>query len=150
MTTFNHYEMVVLLDPKHSSKFEERTNKFKSMITDKKGTIHRFEDWGRRKPEYPVLKHNKVHYFLMNVECDIEALDTLKKSFVTNDDVLRFLVTKKRKAITEPSHMLKDIKKSQERSSRRDRNYNDNKPSSRPYVKDKEMDQSSKNKTAGE
>ena len=67
MTTLNHYEMVVLLDPKQSSKFEERTNKFKSIITDRGGKIHRFEDWGRRKPEYKINKLTKVHYFLMNM-----------------------------------------------------------------------------------
>ena len=45
----------------------------------------------------------------MNIECSLEPLNELVEAFKFNDAVLRHLVIKRKKAITEASAMLKTV-----------------------------------------
>jgi small subunit ribosomal protein S6 len=58
----------------------------------------------------------------MNIECDREALDELESAFRFNDAVLRNLIVKRDRAVTDPSPLLKgdDEEERGERRSRRD------------------------------
>jgi small subunit ribosomal protein S6 len=101
--------------------------RYRAMIEGAGGRIHRQEDWGRRQLAHSIAKLHKAHYLLLNVECDKPALDELIGSFRFSDAVLRYLVIKRDKAITEPSIMAKaqEEEKAREaqaasRSSRRD------------------------------
>jgi small subunit ribosomal protein S6 len=80
------------------------------MVANRKGHIHRIEDWGRRQLAYPVQKVHKAHYVLMNIECDGETLGELEHSFKFNDAVLRHLIVKMKAAVTAPSPMMKEEK----------------------------------------
>jgi small subunit ribosomal protein S6 len=93
------------------------------MITDGGGNIHRLEDWGRRQLAHPIAKAHKAHYVLMNVECARETLDELTGAFKFNDAVLRHLVIKRDKAVTEASPMAKAVEdeKAKEREAQRRR-----------------------------
>jgi small subunit ribosomal protein S6 len=55
---------------------------------------------------------------LINIECNQEALDEITTAFRFNDAVIRNLIVKRDKAITEPSYLFKDEKKDKERSYR--------------------------------
>lgn len=82
--------------------------RYTNMVTQRNGTIHRFEDWGRRQLAYPIDKILKAHYLLMNVECDKETLHELKNAFRYNDAVVRDLVLGMKHAVKDPSPLLKE------------------------------------------
>jgi small subunit ribosomal protein S6 len=84
--------------------------RYKSVIAQRQGSVHRLEDWGRRQLAYPIQKVHKAHYVLMNIECDQETVDELNNSFKFSDAVLRHLIVKMTKAVTEPSPMMKEEK----------------------------------------
>ena len=109
-----HYEIVFLVHPDQSEQVPAMIERYKKMIEDAKGTIHRLEDWGRRQLAYQIQKIHKAHYVMMNIECDQETLDELENGFRFNDAVLRNLVIRRKAAITEASPMAQ----TEERDSR--------------------------------
>nr|WP_303801505.1 30S ribosomal protein S6 [Snodgrassella alvi] len=105
-----HYEIVFIVHPDQSEQVGAMVERYKAMITDAKGTIHRLEDWGRRQLAYPINKIHKAHYVLMNVETTPEVINEIETAFRFNDAVLRHLTVKMDAAVTEASPMMKDEK----------------------------------------
>lgn len=105
-----HYEVVFIVHPDQSEQVPAMIERYKTLVTSRKGVIHRLEDWGRRQMAYPIQKVHKAHYVLMNIECDGEALAEIEHAFKFNDAVLRYLTVKTRKAVTTPSPMMKEEK----------------------------------------
>jgi len=103
-----HYEIVFLVHPDCSDQVPGMLDRYQSMIKATQGRVHRLEDWGRRQLAYPINKVRKAHYILMNIECDNALLGELENAFRYNDAVLRSLILKRDKAITEASPMLKE------------------------------------------
>jgi len=112
-----HYEICFLVHPDQSEQVPAMLERYRSLIEEKKGSIHRLEDWGRRQLAYPVAKLHKAHYVMMNIECDNDTLTELESVFRFNDAVLRHLTIRKQDAVTEQSEMLK-AKEEKDRSSR--------------------------------
>jgi len=112
-----HYEICFLVHPDQSEQVPAMLERYRGMIEEKGGTIHRLEDWGRRQLAYPIIKLHKAHYVLMNIECDGHTLSELEGAFRFNDAVLRHLTIRRKAAITEQSEMLK-VKEEKDRSSR--------------------------------
>ena len=112
-----HYEICFLVHPDQSEQVPAMLERYRGMIEDKKGSIHRLEDWGRRQLAYPIAKLHKAHYVLMNIECDDETLGELESLFRFNDAVLRHLTIRRQDGLTEQSEMLK-AKEEKDRSSR--------------------------------
>ena len=102
-----HYEIVFLVHPDQSEQVPGMIERYKGTIEGKSGKIHRLEDWGRRQLAFTIQKIHKAHYVLMNIECDQETLDELESAFRFNDAVLRHMVIKCDKAITEQSPLIK-------------------------------------------
>ena len=102
-----HYEVVFLVHPDQSENVPAMMERYRSMIEGADGQLHREEDWGRRQLAHSINKIHKAHYLLMNVECGQEALDELVGAFRFNDAVLRYLVIKRDKAISDMSPMAK-------------------------------------------
>lgn len=105
-----HYEIVFIVHPDQSDQVSAMVERYKTMITDAKGTIHRLEDWGRRQLAYPIHKLHKAHYVLMNIECTPEVVEEIETAFRFNDAVLRHLTIKMKHAVSEPSVMMKEEK----------------------------------------
>jgi small subunit ribosomal protein S6 len=105
-----HYEVVFIVHPDQSEQVPAMIERYKALVTQRGGQIHRLEDWGRRQLAYPIQKVHKAHYVLMNIETDQEALNELEHAFKFNDAVLRHLTIKMKKAQTAPSPMMKDEK----------------------------------------
>ncbi|WP_269533800.1 30S ribosomal protein S6 [Chitinimonas sp. BJYL2] len=105
-----HYEIVFIVHPDQSEQVPAMIERYKTMITNDGGKIHRLEDWGRRQMAYPIQKMHKAHYVLMNVEIGQGTLDELEHAFKFNDAVLRHLTLKTERAITEASPMMKEEK----------------------------------------
>ena len=112
-----HYEICFLVHPDQSEQVPAMLERYRTLIEEKKGSIHRLEDWGRRQLAYPVAKLHKAHYVLMNIECDSATLSELEGVFRFNDAVLRHLTIRRQSAMTEQSEMLK-VKEEKDRSSR--------------------------------
>jgi small subunit ribosomal protein S6 len=102
-----HYEIVFLVHPDQSEQVPAMLERYKGMIAAGNGEVHRLEDWGRRQLAFPITKVHKAHYVLMNIECDSKTLEELTGAFRFSDAVLRHLVIKMDKAVTEPSPMAK-------------------------------------------
>jgi small subunit ribosomal protein S6 len=102
-----HYEVVFLVHPDQSEQVPAMLERYRSMIEGSGGQIHREEDWGRRQLAHSISKVHKAHYLMFNIECNKEALDELIGAFRFSDAVLRHLVIRRDKAITEPSVMAK-------------------------------------------
>jgi small subunit ribosomal protein S6 len=102
-----HYEIVLLVHPDQSEQVPAMVDRYKGMISTGGGTVHRFEDWGRRQLTFPISKVHKAHYILLNVECDQKTLAELTGSFRFSDAVLRSLVVKMDEAVTEASPMAR-------------------------------------------
>lgn len=105
-----HYEIVFIVHPDQSEQVGAMIERYKAMVTDAGGHIHRLEDWGRRQLAYPIDKIHKAHYVLMNVECEPAVIDEIETAFRFNDAVLRHLTIKMNAAVTEASPMMKEEK----------------------------------------
>lgn len=107
-----HYEVVFLVHPDQSEQVPAMIERYSNLITQSKsqhkGKIHRLEDWGRRPLAYPINKIMKAHYVLMNIECDQATIDELSENFRYNDAVIRNMVLRVDRAITEPSPIFKE------------------------------------------
>jgi small subunit ribosomal protein S6 len=98
-----HYEVVFLVHPDQSEQVPAMLERYRTLIEGSGGKIHRQEDWGRRQLAHSISKVHKAHYLLMNIECGDAALNELTGAFRFSDAVLRHLVIRRDKAITEPS-----------------------------------------------
>jgi len=105
-----HYEIVFIVHPDQSEQVPAMIERYRTMVTGHKGSIHRLEDWGRRQLAYPIQKVHKAHYVLMNIECDQETLGELEHAFKFNDAVLRHLIVATTEAKVAPSPMMKEEK----------------------------------------
>lgn len=114
-----HYEIVFLIHPDQSEQVPAMVERYRAMVENDKGTVHRAEDWGRRQLAYPIQRLHKAHYFLMNIECGVGPLEEILEAFRFNDAVLRHMVIKLKNAVTEDSQLIK----------------RDDKENKKPYVK---------------
>lgn len=103
-----HYEVVFLVHPDQSEQVPAMIERYNNLITQHKGKIHRLEDWGRRPLAYPINKIMKAHYVLMNIECNQAAVDELSDNFRYNDAVIRNMILKVNRPITESSPISKE------------------------------------------
>jgi len=102
-----HYEIVILIHPDYTEKVSLIIEKYKKIIYDNFGTVHRLEDWGRRQLSYPINKLHKAHYILMNVEISPKTINLLETDFRFNNAIIRNIIISVKKAITELSPIMK-------------------------------------------
>jgi small subunit ribosomal protein S6 len=103
-----HYEIIFLVHPDQSEQVPGMIERYSNIVTQRKGKVHRLEDWGRRQLAYPIDKILKAHYVLINIECDQEAIDEISNAFRYNDAVIRNLILNVKTSATEPSPLLKE------------------------------------------
>ncbi|MFZ5654574.1 MAG: 30S ribosomal protein S6 [Pseudomonadota bacterium] len=103
-----HYEIVFLVHPDQSDQVGAMIDRYVSIVESGGGSVHRREDWGRRPLAYPIQKVHKAHYALLNVECGQEAIEELDSAFRFNDAVLRSLIIRRDRAMTEETQFLKE------------------------------------------
>ena len=109
-----HYEVVFLVHPGQSEQVPAMVGRYRAVIENGGGLVHRFENWGRRQLSYPIQDIHKAHYVLMNVECDQATIDELENAFRFNDAVIRNMIMRTKKAPTEASPLAKEEKKETE------------------------------------
>jgi small subunit ribosomal protein S6 len=114
-----HYEIVFLVHPSQSEQVPGMIERYTASIKNEGGQVHRLENWGRRQLAYAINKIYKAHYVLMNVQCSQVIIDEMITTFRYNDAVLRHLIIRTDKPVTEESSIMKAEKDSREY---RDRN----------------------------
>ena len=102
-----HYEVVFLVHPDQSEQVPAMIERYKAMVENGGGKIHRLEDWGRRQLAYPIQNLVKAHYVLFNIEATQAAIDELVETFRFNDAILRHLVIRRDGPDTEQSLIMK-------------------------------------------
>ncbi|TKR33197.1 30S ribosomal protein S6 [Luteimonas gilva] len=103
-----HYEIVFLVHPDQSEQVPAMVERYKGLIENAGGKVHRLEDWGRRMLAYPIQDLVKAHYVLLNIEVGQEGLNELVDGFRFNDAILRHLVMKRDDAVTDMSLIMKN------------------------------------------
>ena len=110
-----HYEICIVVHPDQSEQVPAMIERYKTLVAEQGGKIHRIEDWGRRQLAYPIEKLVKAHYVLMNIECGHETIEEIENGFRFNDAILRHLTVKTKHAETAPSVMMKAVEKEEAR-----------------------------------
>lgn len=110
-----HYELCVIVHPDQSEQVPSMIERYKNLVLEQGGKVHRIENWGRRQLAYPIDKLVKAHYVLINIECTSETLAEIENGFRFNDAILRHLTVKMKKAETGPSVMMKTVEKEEAR-----------------------------------
>lgn len=116
MNAMRHYEVVFMVHPDQSEQISKMMDRYKTMIAEDGGKIHRHEDWGRRQLAYPIKKLHKAHYVLLNIECSNDVIDEMQKLFRFNDAVLRHVILRKDAPEKDASIMMKSRERTSERS----------------------------------
>ncbi|MET0807504.1 MAG: 30S ribosomal protein S6 [Pseudoxanthomonas sp.] len=120
-----HYEVVFLVHPDQSEQVPAMIERYKTLVENGGGKIHRLEDWGRRQLAYPIQNLVKAHYVLFNIEVEQAILAELTESFRFNDAVLRHLIMKRDEADTEMSIIMKSKDEKGDKPERGDRRRRD-------------------------
>ena len=113
-----HYEIMLLIHPDQSERARVMMDRYTGIIESGQGKVHRQEDLGRRMLAYPIAKVQKAHYMLINVECGQETLEELVGALHFSDAVLRHLVVRCDKAISEQSALARAAEKEAARENR--------------------------------
>lgn len=116
-----HYEIVFLVHPDQSEQVPAMIERYKSLVENGNGKIHRLEDWGRRQLAYPINNLVKAHYVLLNIEAEQSLLNELVEGFRFNDAVLRHLVMRRDGPETEQSLIMKNKDEKSDKGERRRR-----------------------------
>lgn len=103
-----HYEIVFMVHPDQSEQVPAMIERYRGIIENSGGQVHRLEDWGRRQLAYPINKLVKAHYVMMNIETNQTALAELEEAFRFNDAVLRHLTARMDAAEVEPSVIMRE------------------------------------------
>ncbi|MEN1729659.1 MAG: 30S ribosomal protein S6, partial [Pseudomonadota bacterium] len=114
-----HYEIVLMVHPDQSDQVPGMLERYRTVVENNGGAVHRSEDWGRLQLAYTIAKLHKAHYLMVNIECDAATLEELEGIFRFNDAILRHMTVRKDEAETEPSIMLKRKESKDEREKSR-------------------------------
>lgn len=109
-----HYEIVAMVHPDQHERAGAMAERWRKIVADSGGAVHRFEDWGRRALAYRIGDLTRARYFLMNVECEAKALSELEEAFRYNEAVIRSLFIRRDNAVTEISPIMKKLRAQQE------------------------------------
>lgn len=69
-------------------------DRFKSVVTDKGGSVESAGKWEKRKLAYEIEGHKEGNYVLMNFEADGQVPQELSRLMRISDDVIRHRIFK--------------------------------------------------------
>ncbi len=88
----NDYESIFILAPSTDEGESEKLNqRFQEVIAANGGEVVRVEKWGKRKLAYPVRKHKKGEYILLQFKGGAVAVSELERNYKMTDAVIKFL-----------------------------------------------------------
>jgi small subunit ribosomal protein S6 len=102
----NNYELILILNPDPSTKFDEFQTKFEKTLSDLKFQIDKLENIGRRQLAYSILNHNKGHYAIFQIQGPSDAALELETKLKYDTSVIRHLLLKVENPSLEDSMLL--------------------------------------------
>ncbi len=88
----NDYESIFILAPStDEGESEKISQRFQEVITANGGEVVRIEKWGKRKLAYPVRKHRKGEYVLLQFKGGAMSVSELERNYKMTDAVIKFL-----------------------------------------------------------
>jgi len=89
------YELVYLIVPTFTEKeANDISQEVINLIRQLGGKILHRERWKLRKLAYPIRKFSSAYYYLLNFEALPSVLPELNQALLSDDRLLRFLITK--------------------------------------------------------
>ena len=73
----------------------ELIERYKTIITDMKGTVVKIEKWGQRKLAYEIKKQTKGFYILIDFTAVSAVVTELERKFKIDDRILKFITVKR-------------------------------------------------------
>lgn len=100
----NNYELVLILNPDLSTKFDDFLGKFEKTLSEINFKINKLENIGRRQLAYTILNHNKGHYSIMQITGPSESAIELETKLKYDNSVIRHLLLN-----VDPSNIEKSL-----------------------------------------
>ncbi len=92
------YELVAIVSPDASDEIVAgKIDGVSQLITERQGVVEESQRWGKRRLAYPIKKYVEGNYSLLRFKLDPADILALRQSLETDQDVLRYLVTKRGK-----------------------------------------------------
>ncbi len=100
-----YYEIVFMIYPDKGSLVDDII-KYYSDIINNNGKIDRLENWGLKYLSYNIENCCKAYYVLMNISINKNFIDSIIKDLKINNNILRFMVVKKKNIEKDSSIMM--------------------------------------------
>ena len=84
-----HYETLFIVNPVHSSRNPELCERFRGVLEGQGATVTHFEEWGMRDLAYPIEKHGRGFYNLIQYKASAGTSDELERLMRLSDEVMR-------------------------------------------------------------
>lgn len=89
------YEAFYILDPDMSDEATANANeKIMGIVTANGGAVISNVSWGKKKLAYPVRKHTRGHYILMEFSGDPTLVAELERNMRLDERVIKFITVK--------------------------------------------------------
>lgn len=89
------YELMVVLSPElDEAAVEAATERVGTQVAGRGGEVVDIQKWGRRRLAYPIEKHRDGFYSVHKLKMAPDATDSLERSLVLNESVLRHLLVR--------------------------------------------------------
>jgi len=94
-----HYELLYIVSNKFTlDEAKDINKKIKEEISNKyKGEITYEEEWGKKEMSYKIQQFRYGYYFLLEFDLDRQKLEKLEKYLRLSDEVIRYMLVKKKK-----------------------------------------------------
>jgi len=98
MAAMCDYELVAIVSPDASDEVVAgKIDGVSQLITERQGVVEESQRWGKRRLAYPIKKYIEGNYSLLRFKLEPADILSLRQSLETDQDVLRYLVTKRSK-----------------------------------------------------
>ena len=115
-----HYEIVFLVHPDQSEQVPGHGGALSWHDRKRRGHCAPLRGLGPKATwPFQINDVHKAHYVLLNIECEHTTLEELENVFRFNDAVIRSMVLRRDKAVTETSPMMKEVEQEREREQER-------------------------------
>jgi len=89
------YEGMFIISAQLSEEARQKAlTRITNAIESRDGEIHKIHDWGRKKLSYLIQKRRDGNYFIVYFSLYTQFLDEIKKDYLLNEDLLRFMLVK--------------------------------------------------------
>lgn len=90
------YECLYLIRPEiEDEAYTALVEKFNGIIANGEGKVEKVDEWGKRRLAYEVHDYREGKYVLVHFVSDHETAQEMERLMKINDNVLRFMVTRK-------------------------------------------------------